>query len=97
MPCQLVARVKFSKLIMETGDWFTQVYNNILLFDRQEYPFVPTGVPQSSARSGVKDAARECGGTGAAGATRYGDSLPILPSGSIHLCERVERSSKLSP
>jgi len=30
---------------METGDWFTQVNNNIPLFDRQDHPFVPTCVP----------------------------------------------------
>ena len=27
------------------GDWFTQVNNNILLFDRQDHPFVPTCLP----------------------------------------------------
>ncbi len=47
-----VACVKFSKLVMETGDWFIQVNNNIPLFDRQDHPFVPTcllgGDPSSS-------------------------------------------------
>jgi hypothetical protein len=27
------------------GGWFAQVNNNILLFDRQEHPFVPTCLP----------------------------------------------------
>ena len=44
-PFDIVACVKFSKLVMETGDWFTQVNNNILLFDRQDHPFVPTCLP----------------------------------------------------
>jgi hypothetical protein len=44
-PSLLVACVKFSKLVMETGDEFTQVNNNILLFDRQDHPFVPTSLP----------------------------------------------------
>ncbi len=34
------------------GDWFTQVNNNIPLFDRQDHPFVPTCLRQSAARSG---------------------------------------------
>jgi hypothetical protein len=53
------------------GDSFTQVNNNIPLFDRQDHPFVPTCLSGRAPRAAaVKDAARERGGTGAAGAKR---------------------------
>jgi len=32
-------------------DWFTQVNNNTPFFDRQDHPFVPTCLRQSTARS----------------------------------------------